>query len=51
MVCKEEIELLKIDCLEIHKKIFPGDQQFKDSYGSIEYCSKGNKGLKCNTLI
>ena len=36
----------------MHKKIFRGDQQFKDGHKPIEHCcSKINKGLKCNTLI
>ena len=48
ILCKEEkynrYELLKEDCLEIHKKIFHGDQQFKDWYRPIEHCcGKENK--------
>ena len=36
----------------VHKKIFYGNQQFKDRQRPIEhFCSKGNEGLKCNTLI
>ena len=56
IVCKEEecnrYELLTEECLEIHKKIFHGDQQFKNGHRPIEHCcSKGNEGLKYNTLI
>ena len=52
-MCKKEecnrYELLTEECLEIHKKIFHRDQQFKDGYRTIEHCcSKGKKG---NTLI
>ena len=51
IVCKEEeynrYELLTEECLEIHKKIFHRDQQFKDGHRSIEHCcSKINKKLK-----
>ena len=54
IVCKEEeckrYKLLTEECLKIHKKIFHGNQQFKDR--TIEHCySKINEGLKCNTLI
>ena len=56
IVCKKEkcnrYELPTEECLEIHKKIFHGNQQFKDGHRPIEYCcSKRNEGLKCNTLI
>ena len=56
IMCKEEkcnrYELLTEECLEIHKKIFHGDQQFKNGHRPIEnFCSKGNEGLNCNTLI
>ena len=56
IMCKEEecnrFELLTEECLEIHKKIFHGDQQFKDGHKPIEHCcSKRNEWLKCNTLI
>ena len=55
-MCKEEecnrFELLTEECLEIHKKIFHGDQHFKDGHRPIEHCcSKRNEVLKCNTLI
>ena len=38
--------------MEIHKKIFHGDQQFKDRHRPIEhFCRKENEQLKFNTLI
>ena len=56
IMCKEKecnrYELQTEECLEIHKKIFHGDQQFKNGHRPIEHCcSKGKKELKCNTLI
>ena len=56
IVCKEEkcnrYELLMEECLEIHKKIFHGVQQFENGHKPIKHCcSKINEGLKCNTLI
>ena len=56
IVCKGEecnrYILLMEECLGIHKKIFHGDQQFKDEHRPIEHCcSKGNEGIKCNALI
>ena len=45
-------ELLTEECLEIHRKIFHGDQKFEDGHRPIKHCcSKENKKLKCNTLI
>ena len=36
--------------MEIHKKIFHEDQQFKDGHRPIKLsCNKGNKGPKCYT--
>ena len=38
--------------MEIHKKIFDGDQKFKDKHRPIEhYCRKEDEKLKYNTLI
>ena len=56
IVCKEvecnRQELLTEECLEIHKRIFHGDQQFKNGHRPTEHCcSKIKEGLKCNTLI
>ena len=56
IVCEEEkcnrYELLSEECLEIHKKVFHGHQQFKDRHRPIEhFCKKENEKLKCNTLI
>ena len=56
IVCKEKkcnrYELLKEGYLEKHKKIFHGDQQFKDGNKPIEHCcSKKKQKTNCNNLI
>ena len=56
IVCKKKeynrYELLIEECLKMHQKIFHAGQQFKDGHRPIEHCcSKGNKGLKCNTTL
>ena len=45
-------ELQMEECLETHKLVYHGDQQFEDEHRPIEYsCKKKNKKLKCRTLI
>ena len=41
-----------VECLEIHRLVFYGNQQFEEGYSPIEHsCEKKKKKLKCRTLI
>ena len=56
MICEENecnrYKLLTEECLDIHKCVYHGDEQFEDGDRSIEHsCRKENEKLKCRTLI
>ena len=56
VICKKKecskYELLTEECLEIHKLVYHGDQQFEDGHRPIKHgCKKENKNLKRRTLI
>ena len=56
IICKEKeckgYELLTEECLETHKSLFHGDQEFKDGLRPIEHRCTLEKGkLNCRNLI
>ena len=56
VICEEKecnkYELLIEECLEIHKLVYQGDQQFEDGHRPIEHsCSREIEKLKIRILI